>query len=81
MGEATNAGDRLETLEAPGYTGISPECARPGRAPRVEVERQRAGPWWNAGAKHMVAAMPPKYLANMGLVSLVDTHQRLQRFT
>ena len=29
----------------------------------------------------MVAAMPPKYLANMGLVSLVDTHQQLQRFT
>ena len=39
------------------------------------------GPWGNAGAKHMVAAMPPKYLANMGLVSLVDIHQRLQRFT
>ena len=39
------------------------------------------GPWWNAGAKHMVAAMPPKHLANMGLVSLVDIHQRLQRFT
>jgi hypothetical protein len=29
----------------------------------------------------MVAAMPPKHLANMGLVSLVDIHRQLQRFT
>ncbi|MFG6415133.1 hypothetical protein ACG02S_14640 [Roseateles sp. DC23W] len=35
----------------------------------------------NAGAKYLVAAMPQTYLANMGLVSLVDIHQRLQRFT
>ena len=39
------------------------------------------GPWWNAGAKHMVGAMPPKRLANMGLVSLVALHQQLQRLT
>jgi hypothetical protein len=26
-------------------------------------------------------ALPPKYFASMGLVSLVDTHQRLQRST
>lgn len=36
------------------------------------------GPWWNAGAKHMIAAMPPRRFAHMGLVSLVETHQRLQ---
>lgn len=36
------------------------------------------GPWWNAGALHMRHALPPKYFANLGLVSLVDTHQRLQ---
>jgi RNA-directed DNA polymerase len=36
------------------------------------------GPWWNAGASHMTHALPPKYFARMGLVSLVDTHQRLQ---
>lgn len=35
-------------------------------------------PWWNAGAKHRVAATPPKHLANMGLVSLLDIHQRPQ---
>lgn len=39
------------------------------------------GPWWNAGALHMRHALPPKYFASMGLVSLVDIHQRLQRST
>lgn len=38
------------------------------------------GPWWNAGAKHMVAALPPKYFTQLGLVSLVATRQHLQRF-
>lgn len=37
------------------------------------------GPWWNAGAKHMIAALPPKYFTQLGLVSLVATHQQLQR--
>lgn len=37
------------------------------------------GPWWNAGAKHMIAALPPKYFTRLGLVSLVATHQHLQR--
>ena len=37
------------------------------------------GPWWNAGAKHMIAALPPKYFTQLGLVSLVVTHQHLQR--
>jgi RNA-directed DNA polymerase len=36
------------------------------------------GPWWNAGASHMTHALPPKYFANLGLVSLVEVHQRLQ---
>lgn len=37
------------------------------------------GPWWNAGAKHMIAALPPKFFTQLGLVSLVATHQHLQR--
>jgi len=37
------------------------------------------GPWWNAGAKHMVRALPPSYFTHMGLVSLVATHRTLQR--
>jgi len=39
------------------------------------------GPWWNAGASHMTHAVPPKLLARMGLISLVDLHQRLQLST
>jgi RNA-directed DNA polymerase len=37
------------------------------------------GPWWNAGAPHMIAAFPPAYFAQMGLVSLLATQRRLQR--
>jgi RNA-directed DNA polymerase len=37
------------------------------------------GPWWNAGASHMNAALPTSFFTNMGLASLVGTHQRLQR--
>lgn len=37
------------------------------------------GPWWNAGARHMIAAMPPRLFTQLGLVSLVATHQHLQR--
>jgi RNA-directed DNA polymerase len=39
------------------------------------------GPWWNAGAKHMVQALPPSYFTRMGLVSLVDIHRTLRRVT
>jgi group II intron reverse transcriptase/maturase len=37
------------------------------------------GPWWNAGASHMHAAFPTSYFDRLGLVSLLDTVQRLQR--
>jgi RNA-directed DNA polymerase len=36
------------------------------------------GPWWNAGASHMVAAVPTAYLTRLGLVSLLHTQQQLQ---
>jgi RNA-directed DNA polymerase len=39
------------------------------------------GPWWNAGASHMNQALPAKYFTHKGLVSLMDLHQRLQRFS
>ena len=35
------------------------------------------GPWWNAGASHMNAAVPTRVLQAMGLVSLLTEHQRL----
>lgn len=37
------------------------------------------GPWWNAGASHMHAAFPKFWFDHLGLVSLLDTVQRLQR--
>jgi RNA-directed DNA polymerase len=52
--------------------GLAPE-----RAWRSSVNGR--GPWWNAGARHMVHALPPSYFARMGLVSLVATHQALPR--
>jgi RNA-directed DNA polymerase len=36
------------------------------------------GPWWNAGASHMNQAVPKAYLAQLGLVSLVQEHCRLK---
>ena len=36
------------------------------------------GPWWNAGASHMNAALPASYFTRMGLVSLLVTQRRLQ---
>ena len=47
----------------------------PARAWRSSVNGR--GPWWNAGARHMVAALPPAYFTRMGLVSLVATHRTL----
>jgi RNA-directed DNA polymerase len=35
------------------------------------------GPWWNAGASHMHAAVPTAALRRLGLLSLLDEHQRL----
>ena len=52
--------------------GLSAERAwRPARNGR--------GPWWNAGASHMNAAFPKSWFDHLGLVSLLDTVQRLQR--
>jgi RNA-directed DNA polymerase len=39
------------------------------------------GPWWNAGASHMHAAFPKSWFDQLGLVSLLDTVQRLQRIS
>jgi RNA-directed DNA polymerase len=30
------------------------------------------GPWWNAGASHMNAALPTAYFRKLGLISLLD---------
>jgi len=49
------------------------------------VERLRAyrsatngrGPWWNAGASHMHAAVPARWLNHQGLVSFLGEYRRL----
>ena len=49
---------------------------------RLAQQRQRTRTVvGDAGARHMVRAVPPKYFTRMGLVSLVDTHLALQRVT
>jgi group II intron reverse transcriptase/maturase len=58
--------------------------ARKLRALGLDAERARLsagnghGPWWNAGASHMNLILPAKYFTAKGLVSLMDTHRRLQ---
>ena len=58
--------------------------ARKLRALGLDAERARRsasngqGPWWNAGASHMNQALPAKYFTTKGLVSLMNTYQRLQ---
>jgi len=58
---------------------------RAGKMIRLGIERERAfasarnghGPWWNAGASHMDAAITAKWLNQRGLTSLLAEHQRL----
>jgi len=58
---------------------------RSKRLIQLGIERVRAcasayngrGPWWNAGASHMNAAVTAKWLQNQGLVSLLAEHRRL----
>jgi RNA-directed DNA polymerase len=52
---------------------------------RRGLDRERAftsafngrGPWWNAGASHVHAAVPTRFLTQLGLPSLLQTHRRL----
>lgn len=37
------------------------------------------GPWWNAGAPHLNAAVPTHWLTQQGLPSFLEEHRRLQR--
>ena len=50
------------------------------RLTALGLDRERArlgafngrGPWWNAGASHMNAALPTSYFRKLGLISLMD---------
>jgi len=39
------------------------------------------GPWWNSGASHMNQALPKRLWDRLGLVSILDTINRLSRIT
>ena len=39
------------------------------------------GPWWNSGASHMNQALPKKLWGGLGLVSILDTINWLNRLT
>jgi len=39
------------------------------------------GPWWNSGASHMNQALPKKLWDQLGLISILDTINRLNRMT
>jgi len=62
---------------------------RARRLTRLGLDRTRAwtsakngrGPWWNAGASHMNEALPVKWFAQKGLVSLLDMHQSFNRLS
>jgi RNA-directed DNA polymerase len=53
---------------------------------KLGLDRHRAltsaynghGPWWNAGASHMNHAVPTRFFRNLGLLSLLEEHRRLQ---
>jgi RNA-directed DNA polymerase len=39
------------------------------------------GSWWNAGSQHLNQALPMRFFARLGLVSLKTTYYALKRFT
>ena len=60
---------------------------RAGKLMKLGIDKARAltsayngrGPWWNAGASHMNAAIPANWLSRKGLMSLLAEHRRLER--
>lgn len=56
---------------------------------RLGLEKGRAlksatngrGPWWNAGASHMNAALPKRYFDRLGLLSLVNQTRKYWQFS
>ncbi|MRJ22776.1 hypothetical protein FRT60_20940 [Pseudomonas haemolytica] len=56
---------------------------------RLELSEERAcksafngrSPWWNSGARHMNQVLPKKLWDRLGLVSILDTINRLNRIT
>jgi RNA-directed DNA polymerase len=49
-----------------------------GRFHARQMASNRRGPWCNSKSPHMNEACPSAYFDRMGLISLMDTHRRLQ---
>nr|WP_249658947.1 group II intron reverse transcriptase/maturase [Pectobacterium atrosepticum] len=62
-------------------------CTRQRKLTALGLDPERAwkssvngrGPWWNAGASHLSQALPNAYFKGLGLTSIRDTVDRLQR--
>jgi RNA-directed DNA polymerase len=59
------------------FTELTRRGIEPGKA-RISAGNGH-GPWWNAGAGHMNQAVPTRFLHQLGLVSLLQEHRRLER--
>jgi len=63
--------------------------SRAKRLKRLGLSEERAwmsatngrGPWWNSGASHLNQALPMKFFARLGLVSLMTQFHRLNSVT
>ncbi len=63
--------------------------SRAKRLMRLGLSEERAwmsatngrGPWWNSGASHLNQALPMKFFARLGLVSLMNQYHRLNSVT
>jgi hypothetical protein len=62
----------MEEVEAPATTDAT--VGRPGtgsgKSPMQCLNGR--GPWWNAGASHLNAALPTAYFRKLGLISLME---------
>jgi hypothetical protein len=63
-------------MEACLYTGEESDAGGDRQAASVAIGTNGHGPWWNGGASHMNAAFPKSWFDRMGLVSLLEMHQR-----
>ena len=75
-GEGTR-GISLEPL-VPRYPHLRVSSGRSPNAGGEASAYNGRGPWWNAGESHMNAALPKRYFAEHGLVSLLLQHRRWQ---
>ena len=67
----------LETPANPGQTDDASRGLTADRAWRSAYDGY--GPWRNAGAIHMADAFRASFFAELGLVSLLEEHRRLNR--